>query len=58
MDTVTHIVLAQAGLDVSGETVPYIAGWGGEGTLDAIRCFAQTIDEVARKLEQVTTPAA
>jgi hypothetical protein len=58
VDTVTHIVLAQAGLDVSGETVPYIAGWGGEGALDAIRAFAQTVDEVARKLEQVTAPAA
>jgi hypothetical protein len=30
VDTVTHIVLSQRGLDVSGETVPYIAGWGEE----------------------------
>jgi hypothetical protein len=57
VDTVTHIVLAQAGLDVSGETVPYIAGWGGEEGLDAMRSFAQTIDAVAQKLEQAITPA-
>jgi hypothetical protein len=29
VDAVIHIVRAQAGPDVSGEAVPYIAGWGG-----------------------------
>ena len=51
VDTVTHIVLGQAGLDVSGETVPYIVGWGESGSLDAIRGYAQVIDDVARKIE-------
>jgi hypothetical protein len=49
---VTHIVLSQAGLDVSGETVPYVAGWGEDGALDAIRSYAQTIDEIAAKIER------
>lgn len=53
VDTVTHIVLAQAGLDVSGETVPYVAGWGEDGALEALRAYATTIDEVARRLEQI-----
>jgi hypothetical protein len=51
--TITHIVLSQAGLDVSGETIPYIAGWGEEGALEAIGQYAQTIDTIARKLEAV-----
>lgn len=34
--TITHIELAQAGLDVSGETVAYIAVWGESGSLEAI----------------------
>jgi hypothetical protein len=58
VDTVTHIVLGQAGLDVSGETVPYVAGWGESGGLDGIRAYAKTIDEVARELEQAILPEA
>jgi hypothetical protein len=52
VDTVTHIVLSQCGLDVSGETVPYVAGWGEDGALEAIRAYAQTIDEIAAKIER------
>jgi hypothetical protein len=51
-DTVTPIVLAQAGLDVGGETVPYIAGWGEDGALEAIRAYAHTVDDVARRIEE------
>ena len=51
VDTVTHIVLSQVGLDVSQETVPYIAGWGENGAVDAISQYATTIDAVARQLE-------
>jgi len=29
----------------------YIAGWGEDGALDAIREYAQTIDAVARRIE-------
>jgi hypothetical protein len=39
---------ALAGMDVSGESVPYVAGWGETGELDAIRAYAQTIDEAER----------
>jgi hypothetical protein len=51
VDCVTYIVCGSAGLDVSGETVPYVAGWGEDGALDAIRDYAQTIDEIARRIE-------
>jgi hypothetical protein len=37
VDCVTYCVLGALGLDVSGESIPYLAGWGEDGALDAIR---------------------
>lgn len=51
VDTVTFIVCSAVGLDTSGSTVPYIAGWGQDGTLQAIRAYAERIDETARRIE-------
>jgi hypothetical protein len=59
VDTVTYVVLAgQVGLDVGGESVPYVAGWGEAGELDAIREYAETIDQIARRIEDAILPAA
>ncbi len=62
VDTVTFIVCGSIGLDTSSSSVPYIAGWGEDGALEAIRSYAQRIDEVARRIEdglreRVQTPA-
>ena len=43
-------------LDVGGESIPYIAGWGEDGALDAIRDYAQTIDTIARRIEDALAP--
>jgi hypothetical protein len=51
VDTVTFVVCGSVGLDVSGESIPYVAGWGEDGALDAVMQFASTIDELARRLE-------
>jgi len=51
VDTVTFIVCAGAGLDVGGESIPYIAGWGENGALEAVTRFAGVIDTIARQLE-------
>jgi hypothetical protein len=51
VDTVTFIVCGALGLDTSGSSVPYVAGWGESGDLDAMRGYAQTIDEIARRIE-------
>jgi hypothetical protein len=51
VDTVTHIVCGSVGLDTSGSTVPYIAGWGENGGLDALRLYAETIDRLAQRIE-------
>ena len=43
-------------MDVGGESIPYVAGWGEQGALDAIREFAGTIDQIARRIEDAITP--
>jgi N-terminal domain of anti-restriction factor ArdC len=55
VDTVTFIVCGAVGLDVSGSSVPYVAGWGEDGELDSIREYAQTIDGLARRIEDALT---
>lgn len=51
VDTITHIVCGSVGLDITQSTVPYIAGWGENGGLDALRGYAERIDETARRIE-------
>jgi hypothetical protein len=55
VDTVTAIACGCVGLMVEGESIPYIAGWGETGELDAVTAFAKTIDELARRIEDVLT---
>jgi hypothetical protein len=43
-------------MDTSGETVPYIAGWGETGALEAVTEFAQLIDTLARGVEAAIAP--
>jgi hypothetical protein len=52
VDTVTFIVCASIGLAVDGESVPYVAGWGEGGALEAVTEFAETIDRLARRIEE------
>ena len=52
VDATTLVVLGTVGLDTSGETVPYIAGWGESGALEAITEFAHLIDGLARQVER------
>jgi hypothetical protein len=56
VDSVTVCVLGSVGLDVSSESIPYIAGWGEDGALDAIREYAATIDTIARRIEDAVNP--
>jgi hypothetical protein len=53
VDTVTYVVCGSVGLDVSEDSVPYVASWCEAGTLDAIREYAGTIDAIARRIEGV-----
>jgi len=51
VDCATFCVLQTVGLDVAGESVPYVAAWGEDGALEAVRSFAGRIDEVAKRIE-------
>jgi N-terminal domain of anti-restriction factor ArdC len=51
VDTVTYVVCAGVGLAVDGESIPYVAGWGEDGALEAVSEFADTIDSLARRIE-------
>lgn len=51
VETVTYIVCSGIGLDTSGESVSYVAGWGESNGLEAMTTYAQTVDEIARKIE-------
>ncbi len=53
VDTVTLVAASGVGLSVDGETVPYVAGCGESGALEAVTEFAETIDRIARQIEEV-----
>jgi antirestriction factor ArdC-like protein len=53
VDTATHLACASVGLWVDGESVPYVAGWGEDGALEAVTEFAKLIDTLARRVETV-----
>ena len=57
VDTVTLVAASAVGLAVDGETVPYVSGWGEDGALDAVTEFAETIDQVARRIEDARLAA-
>jgi hypothetical protein len=56
VDCVTYVCCASVHLDVGGQSIPYVAGWGEDGALDAIREYAQTIDTIARRIEDALAP--
>lgn len=57
VDTVTQVAASAVGLAVDCETVPYVTGWGERGALEAVTEFAETIDKVARRIEDVLLAA-
>ena len=56
VDCVTYCVLARSVSTSAARRVPYVAGWGEDGALDAIREYAQTIDTIARRIEAALDP--
>jgi len=57
VDTATWLTATSVGLDVGCESVPYVAGWGEDGALQAVTEFARTIDGLARQVEDVLRTA-
>jgi len=58
VDTITYIVCSGLGLAIDGESIPYVAGWGEDGALDAVNRFAASIDATARRIETAIGPLA
>jgi len=58
VDAVTLLAASAVGLAVDGETIAYVSGWGEDGALEAVSEFAETIDQVARRLEDVLLAGA
>jgi hypothetical protein len=56
VESATYIAASAAGLDTSGESIPYVAGWGENGALEAIQQVAELIDRVALRIEEAITP--
>jgi hypothetical protein len=52
VESVAFIVCGSVGLDTSGESVPYLAGWNPADPGGRIRQLAGTIDQIARSIEQ------
>jgi len=57
VETVTLLTASMVGLAVDGETIPYVSGWGEDGALEAVTEFAETIDRVARRIEDALLAA-
>jgi hypothetical protein len=51
LKTVTFVVCGSVGLDISGESIPYVACWGKDGALEAVNEFAARIDALVRRIE-------
>lgn len=57
-DTVTFVASAGVGLAVDSESIPYVANWGEDGAIAVVTEFAQTIDRLARHIEDGALRAA
>jgi hypothetical protein len=57
VETVTLLAASTVGLAIDGETIPYVSGWGENGALEAVTKFAETIDRIAGRIEEVLLSA-
>jgi antirestriction protein ArdC len=53
VESVAYSVCASLGLDTAGAAVPYVAGWFGRAEGDPLEAYAELIDRLARRLEEV-----
>jgi antirestriction protein ArdC len=53
VESVAYSVCAGLGLDSAGSAVPYVAGWAEATEGDPIEAYAELIDRLARRIEQV-----
>jgi antirestriction protein ArdC len=56
VESVAYTVCAGLGLDTGGDSVPYLAGWGGAEANDRIELYAALIDRLASRIEAALAP--
>ena len=56
VESVAYIVCGSVGLDTSGESAPYLAGWNPDQPAERIQQLASTIDGIARASERAIDP--
>ena len=56
VEATAYVVCAGAGLDTSPDSVPYIASWAADDSLEQLGNAAQLIDGLARRIEQAIAP--
>jgi antirestriction protein ArdC len=58
VESVAYSVCASLGLDSAGSAVPYVAGWAEGAVGDPIEAYAELIDRLARRIEEVVCDEA
>ena len=53
VESVAYSVCASLGLDSAGSAVPYVTGWAERAEGDPIEAYAELIDRLARRIEEV-----
>jgi antirestriction protein ArdC len=56
VESVAYSVCASVGLDSAGSAVPYVTGWAERADGDPIESYAELIDRLARRIEEVLMP--
>jgi antirestriction protein ArdC len=56
VEAVAFTVTASLGLDTSSYSIPYLASWSEQAPLETIERAAETIDHLARRIEDVVLP--
>jgi hypothetical protein len=56
VESVAFTVCGSIGLDTSGYSIPYLASWSEQGSLETIQQAARTIDSIAKRIEEHLIP--
>lgn len=57
VESVAYTVCGAAGLDVTGQAIPYLASWSEQAELETIERTTKLIDRLARRIEDPLLPA-
>ena len=56
VESVAYSVCAGLGLDTGGDSIPHLAGWGGEEASAELEHYGALIDRLAKRIEEALPP--